>query len=117
MRSELKLKTIRSFDNDVKRLKKKHYDMSRLEEPLRALGESDTDVLKTKYSDHALTGDWKGFRELHVESDLLLVYRRDGDEISLVLVRLDTHDSLFSNGRVSRKDIKSSFLACGDPVL
>lgn len=81
MRSELKLKTIRSFDNDVKRLKKKHYDMSRLEEPLRALGESDTDVLKTKYSDHALTGDWKGFRELHVESDLLLVYRRDGDEI------------------------------------
>lgn len=72
MRSELKLKTIRSFDNDVKRLKKKHYDMSRLEEPLRALGESDTDVLKTKYSDHALTGDWKGFRELHVESDLLL---------------------------------------------
>ena len=57
MRSELKLKTIRSFDNDVKRLKKKHYDISRLEEPLRALGESDTDVLKTKYSDHALTGD------------------------------------------------------------
>ena len=31
MRSELKLKTIRSFDNDVKRLKKKHYDISRLE--------------------------------------------------------------------------------------
>ena len=108
MRSELKLKTIRSFDNDVKRLKKKHYDISRLEEPLRAFGgKVMTDVLKTKYSDHALTGDWKGFRELHVESDLLLVYRRDGDEISLVLVRLDTHDSLFSNGRVSRKDIKS----------
>ena len=38
MRSELKLKTIRSFDNDVKRLKKKHYDISRLEEPLRAWG-------------------------------------------------------------------------------
>ena len=103
MRSELKLKTIRAFDDDVKRLKKKHYDMGRLEKPLRALRESDADVLKTKYSDHALTGDWKGFHESHVESDLLLVYRRDGDEISLVLVRLDTHDSLFSNSRASRK--------------
>ena len=101
------LETIHPFDNDIKRLKKKHYDINKIREPLQALAENDVDLLKTKYSDHELTGDWKGFRELHVESDLLLVYYVDNDVVSLVLVRLNSHDVLFSNREVSRKAIKS----------
>lgn len=101
------LETIQPFDNDIKRLKKKHYDINKIREPLQALIENDVDLLKTKYSNHELTGDWKGFRELHVESDLLLVYYVDNDVVSLVLVRLNSHDVLFSNREVPRKTIKS----------
>lgn len=101
------LETIQPFDNDIKRLKKKHYDINKIREPLQALIENDVDLLKTKYSDHELTGDWKGFRELHVESDLLLIYYVDNDVVSLVLVRLNSHDVLFSNREVPRKTIKS----------
>lgn len=101
------LETIQPFDNDVKRLKKKHYDISRLREPLQALVDDNTDLLKTKYSDHELKGDWKGFRELHVESDLLLVYYVDDSVVSLVLVRVNSHKTLFSNRTVPSKTIKS----------
>lgn len=44
---------------------------------------------------------------MHVESDLLLVYYVDNDVVSLVLVRLNSHDVLFSNREVPRKTIKS----------
>lgn len=44
---------------------------------------------------------------MHVESDLLLVYYVDNDVVSLVLVRLNSHDVLFSNREVLRKTIKS----------
>lgn len=101
------LETIQPFDNDVKRLKKKHYDIDGLREPLQALMDDNTDLLKTKYSDHELKGDWKGFRELHVESDLLLVYYVDDSVVSLVLVRLNSHKILFSNRTVPSKTIKS----------
>lgn len=112
-----KLKTIKAFENDVKHLKKKHYNIDNLKEPLKALRENDVDILKTKYSDHSLKGIWSGFRELHVEPDVLLVYRRDEDGISLVLVRLDSHDSLYSNGRVSSKDIRSYRVAVSRDFL
>ncbi len=51
--------------------------------------------LDPAYKDHALTGNWKGYRECHVKSDLLLVYCKDGDEF-LQLVRLSSHSNIFS---------------------
>lgn len=57
MRSEpLCIETIRAFDQDAKVLKKKHVDFKRMKPAIRALANGDTDVLKTKYRDHALTG-------------------------------------------------------------
>lgn len=32
--------------------------------------------LDAKYRDHDLSGDWAGYRECHVKSDLLLIYRK-----------------------------------------
>jgi len=43
--------------------------------------------------DHALTGDYFGFRECHVKPDVLLVY--DVDAEYLYLVRLGSHSELF----------------------
>ena len=39
--------------------------------------------LPEKYRDHALTGNWKGFRDCHVKPDLVLIYKLHDDEIEL----------------------------------
>ena len=44
--------------------------------------------------DHSLVGCWKGHRELHIESDWLLIYKKP-DSATLVLARLGTHSELF----------------------
>lgn len=51
--------------------------------------------LPAKYRDHELTGDYKGFRECHIQPDWLLVYRIDGNELMLFLARTGTHADLF----------------------
>jgi mRNA interferase YafQ len=44
--------------------------------------------------DHALSGDWGGYRECHVKPDLLLIYRKP-DANTLRLARLGSHSELF----------------------
>jgi len=44
--------------------------------------------------DHPLSGDWAGYRECHLKPDLLLVYRKSGDDL-LKLARLGSHSELF----------------------
>lgn len=50
--------------------------------------------LEARYRDHDLTGDWSGYRECHIKPDLLLIYRRVGDD-RLILARLGSHSELF----------------------
>jgi mRNA interferase YafQ len=51
-------------------------------------------VLPENSRDHALSGDWAGYRECHVKPDLLLIYRRVNQDI-LRLARLGSHSELF----------------------
>jgi mRNA interferase YafQ len=51
--------------------------------------------LPLKYRDHELQGEWRGCRECHVRSDLLLVYRKEENVLVLVLVDLGSHSDLF----------------------
>lgn len=44
--------------------------------------------------DHALSGNWSGYRECHVKPDLLLIYRKPAADI-LRLARLGSHSELF----------------------
>lgn len=38
--------------------------------------------LDLRYRDHALTGNWAGFRDCHVKPDLVLIYRKpDADTL------------------------------------
>ena len=50
--------------------------------------------LPEKYRDHALIGDWSGYRECHIKPDLLLIYKKN-DENILRLARLGSHSELF----------------------
>ena len=49
--------------------------------------------LAEKHRDHALTGDWKDYRDCHVKPDLVLIYRKP-DATVLQLVRLGSHSEL-----------------------
>lgn len=51
-------------------------------------------VLSKNNRDHALSGDWSGYRECHIKPDLLLIYRKP-DAGTLRLARLGSHSELF----------------------
>ena len=100
------IESIGAFDQDLKALKKKHYDLYLLVEPVEAMMTGDWELLASKYDDHPLSGQWAGFREFHVEGDWLVVYFRDKNTVSLVLTRTGSHDELFG-AKLSKKIIKS----------
>ncbi len=50
--------------------------------------------LEPKLRDHDLIGNWQGYRECHLKPDLLLVYRKEEDDI-LKLARLGSHSEIF----------------------
>ncbi|EMF0076393.1 type II toxin-antitoxin system YafQ family toxin [Enterococcus hirae] len=83
-----------SFKRDYKRMMKKHYNETEFRKVINLLVNQEQEVLRTKYKDHALQGNWKGFRELHVQSDWLLIYKIDGKKLILTLVRAGSHDKI-----------------------
>lgn len=83
------------FKRDYKALMRKHYNRQAFVAAVTALMAEDTELLTTRYRDHALKGEWAGFRELHIDGDWLLIYRIDRDVLQLVLTRTGSHDQLF----------------------
>lgn len=49
--------------------------------------------LPKEAKDHSLSGEWKGFREFHLGGDMLVIYYKDEDLITLA--RIGTHSQLF----------------------
>ena len=66
-------------------------DLSKLRELILLLAEGHP--LPPRYKDYPLSGDWKHFRDCHIEPDWLLIYKIEGDD--LYLVRTGTHSDLF----------------------
>lgn len=89
----LTLKMTNQFKKDLKLAKKRGLKTQKLEQVLQTLLEEKP--LDIKYRDHALTGDYIGFRECHVESDWLLVYMIDQGQLILTASRTGTHSDLF----------------------
>lgn len=52
-------------------------------------------ALPEKNRDHALSGDYEGYRECHIASDWLLIYCIEDDVLVLVLARTGSHSDLF----------------------
>ena len=83
------------FKKDFKVLLKKHYSTDKLRQAIDALMAQNKQLLSTKYRDHPLTENWKGYREIHIEGDWLVIYRVEKQELQLVLTRTGSHDDLF----------------------
>lgn len=72
------------------------YDLKRLKEVMALLVANDA-PLPLEWRDHALEGEWAGYRECHVGGDFLLIYRiaaYSWHEM-VVFVRSGTHVDLF----------------------
>ena len=79
------------FRRDVRLAGKRGKDMAKLRQTILMLIESSP--LPPRYKDHPLSGEWKNFRDCHIEPDWLLIYKIDGDDLHLV--RMGTHSDLF----------------------
>lgn len=52
-------------------------------------------TLDRKYHDHALAGDFQGYRECHIKPDMLLIYKIEKEILVLVLANIGSHANLF----------------------
>ena len=89
-----RIERTKAFKRDYQRAiaTPKHRDLDNLLPALLTLLATDT-ALPTRYVDHPLRGEWKDFRDCHVKPDLVLIYRKTGDD-TLQLVRLGSHSEL-----------------------
>ncbi|EAI3583456.1 type II toxin-antitoxin system YafQ family toxin [Campylobacter jejuni] len=78
---------------------KKHYKKLNIKEQqeARVIIErlANDEPLEPRYKDHALKGDFLGFRECHIKPDLLLIYQKQDDEIILYCLDIGSHSELF----------------------
>ena len=84
------------FKKDYKRVMKQGLDIGKLDYVIEELAVPNP--LPEQCRDHFLIGDYAGYKECHVEPDLLLIYGyetlNDG-ELQLLLVRAGSHAELF----------------------
>ena len=81
------------FKKDYKLALKRHLDVDLLDNIIRTLSRGEP--LPEKNRDHALTGDWIGHRECHIQPDWLLIYMIENDILTLTLVDTGSHADIF----------------------
>jgi len=86
------VKKTTKFKKDYRLAKKRGQNIQLLHEIILLL--ADGQPLPEKNRDHALTGDWIGFRECHIMPDWLLIYKQEEDTLVLTLTRTGTHSDL-----------------------
>lgn len=88
-----KIKYTSKFKRGIKSAKKRNLDLSLLNTVIDKLQQGIP--LEAKYHDHALKGEFKGFRECHIQPDWLLLYLIENDILTLTLIDTGTHADLF----------------------
>ena len=91
-KTKLTVKFTTQFRKDYKLAMKRGLRIALLEEVVERLAMGEP--LPEKNRDHALTGDWVGHRECHIQPDWLLIYRMAGAGLVLTLARPGSHSDL-----------------------
>lgn len=88
----LNIRTTKKYNQDLRRCAKRGYNIRLMADIVNIL--RIPALLPQQNRDHKLSGNFSGYRECHVESDWILVYRYvDG---SLELSRTGTHSDIFN---------------------
>ncbi|CAM2880787.1 type II toxin-antitoxin system YafQ family toxin [Legionella anisa] len=91
----LKLCSSTQFKKDLKRVAKQGKNRKLIDDVIEKLQRQEP--LPQKNRDHALVGDYKGYRECHITPDWLLIYRiTNNNAVELLeLTRTGSHSELF----------------------
>lgn len=81
------------FLKDLKLAKRRGLNMKDLSDITDLLQEGK--ALPLKCRDHILTGNYKGYRECHINPDWLLIYKKKEAIKVVSLYRTGTHSDLF----------------------
>ena len=87
------LKYSNHFKKDLKYYKHDHAVLVELEKVLDILAKGEK--LPSKNSNHRLTGEFKDYFECHIRPDVLLIYKIEKSEITILLLRIGSHSELF----------------------
>ena len=91
------VKPMTQFRRDLKLAKKRGLQLSDLFDVLGKL--VDDEPLPEQNRDHALHGDYEGYRECHINPDWFLVYAKDTEIRIISLYRTGTHSDIFGKGK------------------
>lgn len=90
----LKIRMRKQFRKDYKRaLKQPGHTPELFQEVLTCLANEER--LPAKHHDHALSGNYAGFRECHILPDWLLIYKVEPAILTLTLTRTGSHSDLY----------------------
>lgn len=97
MQNKYIVKFTSRFKKDYKTIQKRGLNTSKLFDVIDLIASgANEQKLKEEYDDHALSGNWKGYRECHIEPDWLLIYEIVENVLVLSLSRTGTHADLFN---------------------
>ena len=85
------LRTTGRFDRDYALMVKRGEQIEKLDAVMMIL--INGELLPPHNRDHSLTGNFKGFRDCHIEPDWLLIYKIDRDVITFE--RTGSHSDIF----------------------
>lgn len=88
-----RLNTTNKFEKDVELAKRRGKDMAKIRTVIDLL--INRHSLPSGLNDHPLKGEFKGYRDLHIEPDGLLIYKVDDKD--LWLSRTGSHADIFGN--------------------
>ncbi len=77
------------FKKDLQLLKEQGKNLAKLYDVINILASGET--LPRYLDDHKLLGEYKKYRECHIESDWVLVYERSDKELYLYLMATGSH--------------------------
>ena len=75
------------FKKDYKLAMKRHFDIGLLDDIIRQL--ASRNLPEKRIGIIFLTGEWKGYRECHIQPDWLLIYRIEEGLLVLALARTE----------------------------
>ena len=88
-----KILTTNKFEKDVVKCIRRNLDIGLLKSIVESLEETGT--LPQRYREHTLSGDWADHSEAHIKPDWLLIFKKDLDNKTIILIRIGTHSDLF----------------------
>ena len=80
------------FKKDIKRIKKRNFDVTKLKDAIQELCQTGN-LSYEKYKTHLLKGESKGYYDSHIQPDWIILWRKNNKVIEIA--RTGSHSDLF----------------------